>query len=381
MTSFLWLLTVLTTVYSCATQPVDQVLSTKGGFESGRANALSSRSVLVQEVSALNYESGRQSIDPNSYEYKIISNKTRLNECFRQTLESALTLLFKADYGSHDPGRRFLDSSFNIVKIFLDSSHSLDAFFEVAKKLSNMVVHLFDPERAAKVEEMKHISLFSRILADIFKLFRERIVEHAFKDIADDHPLKMFSKTLFDFFPTVIFNRSKKPNADHIKRLVKLFFRLVESDGNQFRHDSNYLLFRDFILNHMDIILDGGELSLIIYTKDFVNFILQLTLRPMNPLLDQLLLRGQTAEEIGKEIRLHWFPLLQKAEQFLSRVRSGDQEIPESLDSLFQFASPCMLDIITDWLNLILANNSGQPLSNVGHIRLQGTRKGLLHYQ
>ena len=372
MTSLLQLLFLLTTAYSCAAQHIDQVLSTRGGDESSSPDALSSRSVLGNVIPALNYESGGQNIDPNSYEYKIINNKTRVQICGVETLENAYALFFKADYGSRVPGLRFFDSVLKSLKLFYsDSSRSRNDYSEGAVKKFGNLINFFFPEREVKIQKTKRVSLISHIFFDVFNRLKKRI-GNALKDTSDDDPYKNFFKNLqlFGGPPPAVFNRSKESKANIFKRLAKIFLTLVESDGDRFRHDSVYLFSRDLALILMNIF--DNELSPIIYRKNIMDFILRLTFGPMNPLLDQLLLKGQTVEEIHKEIRLHWLPLLQKAEQFISRVRNGNQEIPDSLRPLFQIATPCSLYIIQDALNLFLANYSGQLHADVGHVRLQG---------
>ena len=355
MTSFLQLFILLTTIaYSCAAaQHIDQALLTKGaGYEfvasRSRADALSSRSVLGITVPGLNYESGQQDIDSNSYEYKIVNNDTQLTKCVMQTITNVL--LFQLDYGSHDPGQIFFTSLLNIFRSFSDSSQSLDDVFDVAKKFSNLF-RLLHPKREAKVHRTKRASVISRIFSDLFKITEERVIDIA-KEIADKDPDKTFLKPLSELIFAVVFNRNATSDADYFKGMAKIFLTLVESDRDHFGHGSNYLLLRDF-LNDIINVLDG-KLSPIVYTQNIINLLLRLTLGPTNPLFDQLLLKGQTVQEIHKEIRLHWLPLLQNPLQLIGGVRNGDQEIPDSLRPLFQIATPCLLDFIQDALNLFL---------------------------
>ena len=228
-----------------AAQHIDHVLSTRGGDESSSPDALSSRSVLGNVIPALNYESGGQNIDPNSYEYKIINNKTRVQICGVETLENAYALFFKADYGSRVPGLRFFDSVLKSLKLFYsDSSRSRNDYSEGAVKKFGNLINFFFPEREVKIQKTKRVSLISHIFFDVFNRLKKRI-GNALKDTSDDDPYKNFLKicnclvVLLQLFLTVvksqklIFSRDWPKYSSHWLRVMETASDMTVSISSQ----------------------------------------------------------------------------------------------------------------------------------------------------
>ena len=299
--------------------------------------------------------------------------------CLAQAVRSVLIPLWK-NYGSRGPLPEFADS---LINIFKHSSGRPSDFLKIVKEFSSLLIKLSsDPGKAVKIERAKRApDVFLRTIADIFlKIFKEKIIESdpAFDGIADDDPSKMFVNDFFAIIPNLISH--EEATSDDIKSFASIIIALVEHSGMD--DDYQILMIKNLFVNFFKVM--NGELSSATYVNNLINTFLRLVLKN-NPLLGQLLLKDQTdLEEIGQEVQHRWFPLLKRGEQFLNRIRSGDQEIPDSLTPLFQYAAPCVLDIVLDVFNQVLASYSGPQHSSqatVEYDNVQGASRGLWYHQ